>query len=53
MKLLMKLFSEEEGVTLIEYALIAFLIVIGIFLTIASIGLSVRDFYQLVADGFP
>lgn len=53
MKLLTKFTSEEEGVTLIEYALIALLIAIALVITLVQVGGTVSDFYQSVANAFP
>ena len=46
MKLLKRLFREEEGVTLIEYALIAALIAVVAIATIALVGEEVEAVFQ-------
>ncbi|MFO8023034.1 MAG: Flp family type IVb pilin [Perlabentimonas sp.] len=49
----MRLFREDDGVTSIEYALIAVLIAIAIVVTLDQVGVTVSGFYQSVADAFP
>ena len=50
MKLLKRLFREEEGVTLIEYALIAALIAIAAIVVIGLVGDEVNVVFQRVLD---
>ena len=52
MRVLMKLLREEEGVTLIEYALISVIIAIALFASLQSISSTLNGFYQSVADAF-
>ena len=53
MDFIIRLIGEEEGVTLIEYALIAVIISIAVIVILTDIGNIVRGFYQSVADAFP
>jgi len=53
MDFIMRLIREEEGVALIEYALIAILIAIALVFTLGLVGETVSEFYQSVADAFP
>ena len=48
MKLFKRLFYEEEGVTLIEYALIAALIAVVSILAITAVGDSVNEVFDNV-----
>ena len=48
MKLLKRLFNEEEGVTLIEYALIAALIAVVSIAILTLVGTSVRDLFSAI-----
>jgi pilus assembly protein Flp/PilA len=50
MKLLNRLFREEEGVTIIEYALIAALIAIAAIVTVGLAGEQVEAVFQFIAD---
>lgn len=43
----------EDGVTSIEYALIAGLIAVVIVLAVTNLGAAVQGMYQLIADSFP
>ena len=43
----------EAGATAVEYALMAGLVAVAIALAVTSIGLSLADIFQDVADGFP
>jgi pilus assembly protein Flp/PilA len=53
MKKLFHLFDSEEGVTSIEYALIASLIAMVIVVTVTALGSTVKDLYQSVVSAFP
>ncbi len=45
--------GDESGVTVIEYGLIAALVVIGIISAVSSIGTTLKDnFYGAIAAGF-
>lgn len=48
MKLLKRLFMEEEGVTLIEYALIAALIAVVAIVALILVGNEVRNIFSYV-----
>ena len=48
MKLLKRLFQEEEGVTLIEYGLIAALIAIAVITTLGLLGTALNDIFDQV-----
>ena len=50
MKLIIRLLSEEDGVTLIEYALIAVLIAVALVSTLGLVGEEVERLYKLVSD---
>lgn len=50
MKLIEKFIRDEEGVTAIEYGLIAALIAVVIILAVTAAGTAVRDTFQAVAD---
>ena len=50
MKLIKRLLSEEEGVTLIEYALMAILIAVAFVGTLRLVGVEVESLYKLVSD---
>ena len=52
-KLAIHFLSSDDGVTSIEYALIASLIVAAIISTVPLIGTAVAGMFQTVADGFP
>ena len=45
-----RFFKDEEGVTMIEYGLIAGLVAIVIIVALASIGVSLSSFFQTAAD---
>ena len=53
MKLLKRLFREEEGVTLIEYGLIAALIAIAVIGLLTAVGDSLNNLFQEVVDELP
>ena len=48
MKLLKRLFQEEEGVTLIEYGLIAALIAIAVIATLRLVGTTLDGLFQQI-----
>ena len=50
MKLLKRLFHEEDGVTLIEYGLIAALIAIAVIVTLNAVGVELDRLFGLVED---
>ena len=50
MKLLKRLFSEEEGVTLIEYALIAALIAVVAIITLIAVGANVNAVFDTIRE---
>ena len=50
MEKIKRFFKEEEGVTMVEYGLIAMLIAIVIIVALASIGVSLSSFFQTAAD---
>ena len=50
MKLLKRLFREEEGVTLIEYALIAALISVVAIAIIITVGENIEEIFQNISD---
>ncbi len=50
MKLLKRLFNEEEGVTLIEYALIAALISVVAIAIIITVGENIEKIFQNIRD---
>ena len=50
MKLIKRLLWEEEGVTLIEYALMAILIAVALVSTLRLVGVEVGSLYKLVSD---
>ena len=50
MKALRKFLREEEGVTAIEYGLIAALIAVFIIVAVGNAGTAVSDTFQAVAD---
>lgn len=50
MKTFMRFLRDEEGVTAIEYALIAALIAVVIILAVTAAGQQVRAVFQYVAD---
>ena len=49
MKRLMRFFKDEEGVTAIEYGLIAALIAVVIIIAVAAVGTSLSTTFQNVA----
>lgn len=49
---LKKLLSDEEGVTAIEYSIIASSIALVIVLAVTGIGQSLVDVFEDLADGF-
>lgn len=53
MEKLIRFLKDEEGVTAIEYSLIAALIAIVIILAVTDAGEAVRDTFQQVADTIP
>jgi pilus assembly protein Flp/PilA len=50
---LVKFFRDEKGVTAIEYALIASLIVLGIIAAVTSMGGSVQNTFNTIAGSLP
>ena len=48
MKKLMRFFKDEEGVTAIEYGLIAFMIVVAIAVTVYAVGLRLEEVFNNV-----
>ena len=50
MEMVKQFVLDEEGVTAIEYGLIAALIAVVIILAVTAAGTAVRDVFQLVAD---
>ena len=50
MKLLKRLFMEEEGVTLIEYALIAALIAVVAIVALQFAGTQIRSMFSYIAE---
>ena len=50
MKLLKRLFREEEGVTLIEYGLIAALIAVALVTVLTLLSGSLEDIFQFIGD---
>ncbi len=50
MKRLMRFFKDEEGVTAIEYGLIAALIALVIIIAVALVGTSLSTTFQSVGD---
>ncbi|MBW2167103.1 MAG: Flp family type IVb pilin [Deltaproteobacteria bacterium] len=50
MEKLIRFFKDEEGVTAIEYSLIAALIAIVIVVVVGSVGDSVNEVFQNIAD---
>ncbi len=53
MKRLLKFLKDEEGVTAIEYSLIAALIFIVIVGAVVALGSRVQDMYNNVANSMP
>jgi pilus assembly protein Flp/PilA len=53
MKRLMRFFKDEEGVTAIEYGLIAALIAVVIIIAVALVGTKLSGTFQVVADNLP
>lgn len=50
MKLISKLYREEQGVTLIEYGLIAALIAMAAVVALGAAGEAVKEFFELLAS---
>ena len=50
MKKLIGFFKEEDGVTAIEYGLIAALIAVVIIVAVTAVGTNLRDIFNKVAD---
>ncbi len=50
MKLISKLYREEQGVTLIEYGLIAALIAMAVVVALTIAGEQVKNFYESLAN---
>ena len=50
MKLLKRLFSEEAGVTLIEYALIAALLAMAVVVALGIAGETVKEFFDYLGS---
>lgn len=53
MKKAVHFLGSEEGVTSIEYAIMASLIAVAICLAVTALGSSVKGLYQSVASAFP
>jgi pilus assembly protein Flp/PilA len=53
MKKLMRFLKDEEGVTAVEYGLIAALISVGIIVATQTIGGKVSTAFQTIADALP
>jgi pilus assembly protein Flp/PilA len=53
MKKLMNLIKGEEGVTAIEYGLIAALIAVAIITVVGTVGTKLNSTFQNVADNLP
>jgi pilus assembly protein Flp/PilA len=49
-KLLHLLLADESGVTSIEYALLGSLIAMAIVTAVGTLGMSVKELYEMVAD---
>lgn len=49
-KLIARLWKEEEGVTAIEYGLIAALIAVVIITAVTSVGANLKTVFETVAD---
>lgn len=47
--LLLKFLADESGVTSIEYALIGSLIAVAIVTTVTTLGVNLKDLYEMVA----
>lgn len=50
MEMIKRFFKEEEGVTAIEYGLIAALIAIAIIVAVGLVGTNLNTLFQTVAD---
>ena len=50
MKLLKRLFREEEGATAVEYGIMVALIAVVIIAVVTTIGTNLQDVFQSVAD---
>ena len=50
MKKLMRFFKDEEGVTAIEYGLIAFMIIVAIAVTVYAVGLRLEAVFNEVLN---
>ncbi len=50
MKKLMRFLKDEDGVTAIEYGLIAALIAVTILLTVTAVGGALNDIFTTVSD---
>ena len=50
MKCIVRFFIDEEGVTAIEYGLLAALIALTIFVGAGALGVSLNDFFQAISD---
>ena len=53
MKKLIQFFKDDEGVTAIEYGLIAALIALVIIVAVTAVGTSLSEVFQSVADSVP
>jgi pilus assembly protein Flp/PilA len=52
-KMIKKFFTDESGVTAIEYGLIAALIAVGIIASLQALGPKVASTFQTAADAMP
>ena len=53
MKLLKRLFREEEGATAVEYGIMVALIAVAIIITVQTLGLQLDATFQQVVDRLP
>ena len=53
MKKLMRFLKDEEGVTAIEYGLIAALIAVGIIVAVTSVGGKLQDTFEAIDSAMP
>ena len=53
MKLLKRLFREEEGATAVEYGIMVALIAVVIITTVAALGTRLDGVFQTVRDALP
>lgn len=50
MKKLMGFLKDEDGVTMVEYALMAALIAVAVILIVTNLGTSVGDIFKTIGD---